>query len=72
MGGYIGLNVAICVGVHLSMCSDFVWTVSLEMLSPLEPNLMWWCIIMRWAVVQKNCLAVSKVMVTVRAHMIKI
>ena len=36
------------------------------------PNFTLWCIIMSWSVIQKNCCAICKVKVIVRAHVIKI
>ena len=49
--------------------SMFVQMIASELLNILLPNLILWGIVMSWSVIQK---AVSKIRVTVRAHMIKI
>lgn len=49
-------------------CVCFVQKMSSEPMNPLLPNLLWWCIIMGWNVMQKYWVAVFKVMVTVKVH----
>ena len=50
----------------------FVQPIPLELLNLLWPNLVWLCIIMSWCVCQKDWSANFKVMVTVRACIIKV
>ena len=49
--------------------SNFAWMISPEPLNHFKPNLVWWCIIMKQSVIQKNWLTVTKV--TVRSCIIK-
>ena len=62
------------ITVHLLSChpvsvSDHVCTISPEPHNHFLPNLLWWCIIMRQCVFEKNWFTVK---VTVRAYIIKI
>ena len=41
-------------------------------MSDFVPNLVWWCIVMRQSVMQKICLTIFNVKVTVGAYVIKI
>ena len=73
-GGYIGIALS---GWNLSICSSVrvsngVRPVSPELLNHFLPNLVWWCIIMRRCVLQKNWFTIFNVKVTVRAYIIKI
>ena len=52
--------------------SMFVQMVSSKPQNILLPNLVWWCIIVRLSVMQKDWFAIFKVKVSARAHMIKI
>ena len=49
-----------------------VQMISSKLLNMLLPNLVLWCIIMSWNVMQKDWFAIFKVKVTARANMIKI
>ena len=72
--GYIMESPFQCVSVglslHLSMCLDFVQTVSSELLNLVSPNVVWWCIIMGQSVMSKNWVAILKVKITVRAYIL--
>ena len=62
---------------HPSVCpsvcvSHFVWTMSPEPLNRFKPNLVWWCILTRWCVIQKNWFNIFNVKVTLRGYIIKI
>ena len=65
--------------VRMSIChpvcvSNFIWTIPPELLNHFQPNLVWWCIIMRQAVMQKKkkWFAIFKVKVTVGPYIVKI
>ena len=64
-GGYIGITSS----VVLSVCPI---VSAPEPLNHFLPNLVWWCIIMRWCVMQKNWFTIFNVQVTARAYIIKI
>ena len=50
----------------------FVQMISSKPPNTLFPNLVLWCIIMSWSVMQKDWIAIFEFKVTVRAHTIKI
>ena len=67
---YIGITPSVCHPFHvpaqyLLNCSTFPLFFNI-------PNLVWWCIILRWGVMQKNWFTVFNVKVTARAYIIKI
>ena len=68
-GGVILITLSICSSVHVSDC---VCSLFPEPLNRVLPNLIWWCIIMRWCVMQKNWFTIFNVKVTARAYIIKI
>ena len=55
---YIGITSSICSPIRVS---DRVLMISPELHNHFLPNLEWWCIIMRWSVVQKNCVTIFSV-----------
>ena len=67
--------------MSVNVCPDDIFSVWLCLLNiswtaqPLKifflPNLVWWCIIMRRCVIQKNWFTILNVKVTVRAYIIK-
>ena len=67
-GGYIGITLSVCLSVRMS---EFVQTISPELLNHFEPNLVWWCIIIRRCVLLKNWITVFIVKVRFRAYIIK-
>ena len=50
-GGYIGIIVFISLFVFMS---SFVQRMSSELVNLLQPNLVWWCIIMGRSIIQKR------------------
>ena len=75
MEGYIGI---MTLSVHPSVCSSFRVSDHVSSISP-EPcnhlflsNLVWWCIIMRQCVMQKNWFTTFNVKVTARVYVIKV
>ena len=68
MGGWIH-SVHLCSSVDVSDC---VCTISPELLNHVLPNLVLWCIIMRWCVMQKSWFTIFNVKVTTRDYVIKI
>ena len=52
--------------------SMFIQMISAKPPNILLPNMLLWCIIMNWNVMQKDLFTIFKVKVTTRAHMIKI
>ena len=48
-----------------------IWMISSELFNLFWPNLVWWCIIMSQNVMWKDCFALTRVKVTVRAYIIK-
>ena len=48
----------------------FIWMISPKLLNLVQPNLLWWCIVMGQSVRQDDLFAVFKVKVTLRAHII--
>ena len=55
---------------HLSMCLILSGQYLLNC-STVSPNLVWWCIKMRWSVTHKSQFTIFKVKVTVRAYITK-
>ena len=66
--GYIGMTLSICSSVHVS---NHIPVISLELLNHFLPNMVLWCIVMRWCVMQKNVFIIFNVKVTARAYIIK-
>ena len=67
-GGGVYWNQVVCV----SVCHTFVWKISSEPLNCMQPNLVWWCIIMTQFVMQKGWVPIFKDKVTVQAQILKI
>ena len=69
----VGIALSVCSSIHLSishpvLVSDFVWTISPEPLYHFETNLVWWYIIIRQSVMQKNRFSIFSVEITARAY----
>ena len=64
--GYTGITLSICLSVR------FCQIISPELPHRFEPNLVLWCIIMRWRAMQKDWITIFKVKVTARAYIFKI
>ena len=65
-------SLSICLSVFLSMCPILSGQCLLNHSTVFLPNLVWWCIIMRQRVMQKNRFTLFNVKVTARVYIIKI
>ena len=65
-------NHFLCMSVCSSVRVYNIHSVLPELHNHFGPDLIWWCIIMRWCVVQKNWFTIFNVKVTARAYIIKI
>ena len=74
LGGGVYWNHFVCLSICSSVhVSDHVCSVSPEPLNHFFlPNLVWWCIITRQCVMQKNWFTIFKFKVTAKGYIIKI
>ena len=64
-GGWAERGAGILESGCPSICRTFVQKIFSE---PPQPNLVWWCIIISWSVMQKGWVPIFKVKVTLRSN----
>ena len=60
-----------CPCFRVSVCHAFVRKIFSKSLNCMQPDLVWWCIIMIWSAMRKGRVPIFKVKVTVQAQILK-